>query len=278
MLPMELWFTEKQTEHFGITARIIRTLHTEQTPFQKLDMVETAEFGNMLILDGMVMTTQKDEFVYHEMVAHVPLFTHPNPENVLVVGGGDGGVIREVLKHPSVKKATLVEIDGKVIEYSKKYLPEIAGQLDDPRVEVKVDDGFMHIAQSENEYDVIMVDSTEPVGPAVNLFTKGFYAGIAKALKEDGIFVAQTDNPWFKADLIRTVYRDVKEIFPVTRLYTANIPTYPSGLWTFTLGSKKYDPLAVSDDRFHDIDTKYYTKELHKACFVLPKFVADLVK
>ncbi|OQP06692.1 spermidine synthase [Geobacillus sp. 46C-IIa] len=275
---MELWFTEKQTEHFGITARIIRTLHTEQTPFQKLDMVETAEFGNMLILDGMVMTTQKDEFVYHEMVAHVPLFTHPNPENVLVVGGGDGGVIREVLKHPSVKKATLVEIDGKVIEYSKKYLPEIAGQLDDSRVEVKVDDGFMHIAQSENEYDVIMVDSTEPVGPAVNLFTKGFYAGIAKALKEDGIFVAQTDNPWFKADLIRTVYRDVKEIFPVTRLYTANIPTYPSGLWTFTLGSKKYDPLAVSDDRFHDIDTKYYTKELHKACFVLPKFVADLVK
>lgn len=275
---MELWFTEKQTEHFGITARIIRTLHTEQTPFQKLDMVETAEFGNMLILDGMVMTTQKDEFVYHEMVAHVPLFTHPNPENVLVVGGGDGGVIREVLKHPSVKKATLVEIDGKVIEYSKKYLPEIAGKLDDPRVEVKVDDGFMHIAKSENEYDVIMVDSTEPVGPAVNLFTKGFYAGIANALKEDGIFVAQTDNPWFKADLIRNVYRDVKEIFPITRLYTANIPTYPSGLWTFTLGSKQYDPLAVSDDRFHDIDTKYYTKELHKACFVLPKFVADLVK
>ncbi len=275
---MELWFTEKQTEHFGITARIIRTLHTEQTPFQKLDMVETAEFGNMLILDGMVMTTQKDEFVYHEMVAHVPLFTHPKPENVLVVGGGDGGVIREVLKHPSVKKATLVEIDGKVIEYSKKYLPEIAGQLDDPRVEVKVDDGFMHIAQSENEYDVIMVDSTEPVGPAVNLFTKGFYAGIANALKEDGIFVAQTDNPWFKADLIRNVYRDVKEIFPITRLYTANIPTYPSGLWTFTLGSKQYDPLAVSDDRFHDIETKYYTKELHKACFVLPKFVADLVK
>ncbi|NNU98185.1 polyamine aminopropyltransferase [Geobacillus sp. DSP4a] len=275
---MELWFTEKQTEHFGITARIVRTLHTEQTPFQKLDMVETAEFGNMLILDGMVMTTQKDEFVYHEMVAHVPLFTHPKPENVLVVGGGDGGVIREVLKHPSVKKATLVEIDGKVIEYSKKYLPEIAGKLDDPRVEVKVDDGFMHIAQSENEYDVIMVDSTEPVGPAVNLFTKGFYAGIANALKEDGIFVAQTDNPWFKADLIRNVYRDVKEIFPITRLYTANIPTYPSGLWTFTLGSKQYDPLAVSDDRFHDIETKYYTKELHKACFVLPKFVADLVK
>jgi len=273
-----LWYTEKQTENFGITMKIKRTLHTEQTEFQKLEMVETEEFGNMLYLDGMVMTSQKDEFVYHEMVAHVPLFTHPNPENVLVVGGGDGGVIREVLKHPSVKKATLVEIDGKVIEYSKKYLPEIAGQLDDPRVEVKVDDGFMHIAQSENEYDVIMVDSTEPVGPAVNLFTKGFYAGISKALKEDGIFVAQTDNPWFTPELITNVQRDVREIFPITRLYIANIPTYPSGLWTFTLGSKKHDPLNANEDRFHEIDTKYYTKDIHKAAFVLPKFVEDLTK
>jgi len=275
---MELWFTEKQTKNFGITAKINKTLHTEQTEFQKLDMVETEEFGNMLILDGMVMTTQKDEFVYHEMVAHVPLFTHPNPENVLVVGGGDGGVIREVLKHPSVKKATLVEIDGKVIEYSKIYLPEIAGKLEDPRVEVKVDDGFMHIANSENVYDVIMVDSTEPVGPAVNLFTKGFYAGISKALKEDGIFVAQTDNPWFTPDLITQVQRDVREIFPITRLYIANIPTYPSGMWTFTIGSKKHDPLEVEENRFFDIETKYYTKELHKAAFVLPKFVADLTK
>ncbi|WP_216830099.1 spermidine synthase [Alkalihalobacterium elongatum] len=275
---MELWFTEKQTERFGITMKIKRTLHTEQTDFQKLDMVETEEFGNMLVLDGMVMTTQKDEFVYHEMVAHVPLFTHPNPENVLVVGGGDGGVIREVLKHPSVKKATLVEIDGKVIEYSKEYLPEIAGMLDDARVEVKVDDGFMHIANSENEYDVIMVDSTEPVGPAVNLFTKGFYAGISKALKEDGVFVAQTDNPWFTPELITNVQRDVKEIFPITRLYIANIPTYPSGLWTFTIGSKKHDPLAIEESRFHDIETKYYTKDLHKAAFVLPRFVEDLIK
>ncbi|MGO4889110.1 spermidine synthase [Anaerobacillus sp. MEB173] len=275
---MELWFTEKQTERFGITAKIKQTLHTEQTDFQKLDMVETEEFGNMLILDGMVMTTQKDEFVYHEMVAHVPLFTHPNPKHVLVVGGGDGGVIREVLKHPSVEKAVLVEIDGKVIEYSKQYLPEIAGELDNPRVDVQVDDGFMHIAKSENVYDVIMVDSTEPVGPAVNLFTKGFYEGISKALKEDGVFVAQTDNPWFHSDLIRNVFKDVKETFPIRRLYTANIPTYPSGLWTFTIGSKKYDPLEVAEDRFHDIETKYYTKELHKAAFALPKFVGELIK
>ncbi|WLD93209.1 polyamine aminopropyltransferase [Alkalihalobacillus sp. AL-G] len=275
---MELWYTEKQTEKFGITAKIKRTLHTEQTDFQRLDMIDTEEFGNMLVLDGMVMTTEKDEFVYHEMVAHVPLFTHPEPKHVLVVGGGDGGVIREVLKHPSVEKAVLVEIDGKVIEYSKKYLPGIAGDLDDPRVEVKVDDGFMHIAKSENAYDVIMVDSTEPVGPAVKLFEKGFYEGISKALKEEGILVAQTDNPWFKADLISQVFRDVKEIFPITRLYTANIPTYPSGLWTFTIASKKYDPLKVEADRFVEIDTKYYTKELHAASFALPRFVRELVE
>ncbi|UTR12937.1 spermidine synthase [Evansella sp. LMS18] len=275
---MEFWFTEKQTKDFGITMRVKKIHHSEKTEFQQLDMVETDEFGNMLLLDGMVMTTEKDEFVYHEMVAHIPLFTHPNPENVLVVGGGDGGVIREILKHPEVKKATLVDIDGKVIEYSKKYLPSIAGKLDDPRVEVKVDDGFMHIAQSENEYDVIMVDSTEPVGPAVNLFTKGFYEGISNALKEDGLFVAQTDNPWFQQELIRNAYRDVKETFPVTRLYTASIPTYPSGLWTFTMGSKKHDPLEVTEDRFHEMDTKYFTPEIHRAAFVLPKFVKDLTE
>ncbi|MGG3888460.1 spermidine synthase [Metabacillus fastidiosus] len=272
-----LWYTEKQTKNFGITMKIKQTLHTEQTDFQKLEMVETEEFGNMLFLDGMVMTSEVDEFVYHEMVAHVPLFTHPNPENILVVGGGDGGVIREVLKHRGVKKATLVDVDGKVIEYSKKYLPSIAGKLDDSRVDVQVGDGFMHIAKSEDEYDVIMVDSTEPVGPAVNLFSKGFYAGISKALKDDGIFVAQTDNPWFTPDLISNVQRDVKEIFPITRLYLANIPTYPSGLWSFTIGSKKYDPLEVGEERFHEIDTKYYTKDIHKAAFVLPKFVNDLV-
>ncbi|OED33314.1 spermidine synthase [Planococcus maritimus] len=270
------WYTEKQTENFGITMKINKTLHTEQTDFQYLEMAETAEWGNMLFLDGMVMTSEKDEFVYHEMVAHVPLFTHPNPENVLVVGGGDGGVIREILKHPSVKKATLVDIDGKVIEYSKKFLPSIASGLEDARVEVIVGDGFMHIAESENEFDVIMVDSTEPVGPAVNLFSKGFYAGISKALKEDGIFVAQSDNPWFTPDLIKQVQSDVKEIFPITKLYLANIPTYPSGLWSFTIGSKKYNPLEVPAEHFHDIDTKYYTPELHNAAFVLPKFVKDL--
>ncbi|MCM3130894.1 polyamine aminopropyltransferase [Paenibacillus provencensis] len=275
---MELWFTEKQTKNFGITMKIHETYVNEKTEFQDLAMVKTEEFGNMLLLDGMVMTTEKDEFVYHEMVAHPVLYTHPNPEYVLVVGGGDGGVIREVLKHPQVKKAVLVDIDGKVIEYSKTYLPSIAGKLEDARVEVLVGDGFMHIHDHKDAYDVIMVDSTEPVGPAANLFTRGFYQGIYEALKEDGIFVAQTDNPWFKADLIQSVNKDVKEVFPIVRVYGANIPTYPSGLWTFTMGSKKYDPLEVDESAIPEIDTKYYTPRLHKAAFMLPKFVEDLIK
>ena len=274
----EIWFTEKQTDHYGITMKLKETYVREQTDFQDLAMVETEEWGTMLLLDGMVMTTDKDEFVYHEMVAHPALFTHPNPEHVLVVGGGDGGVIREILKHPKVKRAVLVDIDGKVIEYSKRYLPQIASGLDDPRVEVIVNDGFMHIHDHKNTYDVIMVDSTEPVGPAVQLFTRGFYQGIYDALKEDGLFVAQTDNPWFKADLIRSVSRDVKAVFPIVRTYWANVPTYPSGMWTFTLGSKKYDPLDVDESRIPEIDTKYYSPRLHKAAFVLPKFVEDLVK
>lgn len=275
---MELWFTEKQTQNFGITCKVEKSLHSEQTEFQKLDMIETKEFGTMLVLDGMVMTTDVDEFVYHEMVTHVPLFTHPNPKKVLVVGGGDGGAIREVVKHPSVEKAVLVDIDGKVIEYSKKHLPNISAELNNPRVEVQVNDGFMHIHEHKNEYDVIMVDSTEPVGPAAKLFEKGFYQGIYDALTEEGIFVAQSDNPWFHGDLIKKVFADVQDIFPITRLYTCNIPTYPSGLWTFTLGSKQHDPLEVDKNAIPEIDTKYYTADIHHAAFVLPKFVQDLTK
>ncbi|MEK4200034.1 polyamine aminopropyltransferase [Cytobacillus sp. FSL K6-0265] len=275
---MSIWFTEKQTQSFGITGKINQILENEKTEYQQLDMLETEQFGNMLLLDNMVMTTEKDEFVYHEMIAHVPLFTHPSPKKVLIVGGGDGGTVREVLKHSSVEKVTQVEIDNKVVEYSKKHLPHISSSFGDSRTELIIGDGFDHIIKSNNKYDVILVDSTEPVGPAAGLFTKGFYAGIAKALKEDGIFVAQTDNPWFKAELIRNAIRDTKEIFPIARLYTCNIPTYPSGMWTFTIGSKKYDPLDVDSNRISDINGQYYTPELHQASFVLPKFVQNLCK
>lgn len=276
---MELWYTEKQTENYGITAKISKTLHTEQTEFQDLAMIETEQWGKMLVLDGMVMTTDKDEFVYHEMITHLAMNTHPNPKRALVVGGGDGGAIREILKYPSIETAVLAEIDGRVIEVSKEYLPEIAGKLSDPRVDVQVVDGIQYIHDNKNSFDVILVDSTEPVGPAVGLFAKSFYEGIYDALKEDGIMVAQTESPFFNADLISRVYKDISSLFPVTRYYTAAIPTYPSGLWSFTMGSKKHDPLEVDDSKLIEPEgTKYYHKGLHKSVFNVPKFVMELLK
>jgi spermidine synthase len=227
----------------------------------------------------MVMTTDIDEFVYHEMITHVALNTHPNPQRVLVVGGGDGGAIREIVKHSSVQEAILAEIDQRVIDTSIEYLPEIASALTgNPRVKLMVGDGIKFIRDHQNRFDVIIVDSTEPIGPAEGLFAKSFYEELYGALKEDGIMVAQTESPWFNQDLIKRVFRDIKSLFAITRLYTVSIPTYPSGLWSFTIGSKKYDPLNVSEAEIAELSTKYYTKELHKAAFVLPKFVEELLK
>lgn len=275
---MELWYTEKQTENLDYSCKITKTLHTEDTDFQKLDMIDTLQWGRMLVLDGMVMTTIKDEFVYHEMITHVALNTHPAPKKVMVIGGGDGGAIREIIKHPTVEKATLVEIDGRVIELSKQYLPEIACALEDPKVEVLVEDGIKHIKERTDYYDVILVDSTEPVGPAVGLFTEDFYQSVSNALKSDGIMVAQSESPFVNANLITDMHNRISNIFPITRLYLASIPTYPSGLWSFTMGSKKYDPLDFNDDTELPYATRYYTPKLHKAAFQLPKFVGDLVK
>jgi spermidine synthase len=274
---MDLWFTERQSENLSIGLRIKETLHSEVTDFQGMDVVDTYDYGRLLVLDGCVMTTDKDEFVYHEMLSHVPLHTHPNPKKVLVVGGGDGGIIREVIKHPSVEKAVLAEIDGRVIEVSKQYFPHIASGLSNPRVDVQVTDGIIHVQEHENEYDVILIDSTDPIGPAVGLFAKEFYASVHRALKDDGIFVAQTESPFKDPDLIKRVNEDVRSLFPETHLYLAFIPTYPTGMWSFTMGSKKYNPVKDANP-CRIPDTRYYTQALHQAAFTLPRFVEEIVK
>jgi len=272
-----LWFTELQTDDMAISLKVKESLHREESQYQEISMVDTYEFGRMLLLDGIIMTTVKDEFVYHEMISLPALNTHPNPKNVLVIGGGDGGTIREIVKHPKVEMATLCEIDGQVIEVSKKYLPEIAGSLNDPKVNILVADGIKHIQESKNTYDVILVDSTDPVGPAVGLFSKEFYQGIYEALKDDGMFVAQTESPWVNEDLIKRIFGDVKSIFPITKLYLANVPTYPTGLWSFTMGSKKYDPLAIDKTKIPNTNTKYYTPDIHFNAFNLPPFVEKVI-
>lgn len=272
----KLWFTELQNEDLSIGLRVEKTLHSEVTPYQTLDVYETKQYGRLLVLDGCVMTTDEDEFVYHEMLSHVPLHTHPNPKNVLVVGGGDGGIIREVIKHPSVERAVLAEIDGAVVEASKKYFPHIAQGLADSRVDVQIVDGIKYVEDHPDTFDVILIDSTDPVGPAVGLFQQSFYQSVFRALKEDGIMAAQTESPFVNKDLIRAVNESLAATFPITKLYLANVPTYPTGLWSFTMGSKKYRPQDVNE--CHVKGTKYYSLEMHHASLALPPFVKELVK
>jgi spermidine synthase len=273
-----LWATEQQTPHIRLGLQAMGTLHNEHTPFQHLAVVETHAYGRTLFLDGIIQTNETDEFVYHEMITHPALNTHGNPKQVLVIGGGDGGTIREIIKYPTVEKATLVEIDARVVENAREYLPTISCALDDPKVEVRIEDGIKHVQERKNTYDVICVDSTDPIGPAVGLFAKEFYQNIHDALTEDGIFVAQTESPWFNKKLMRQVHDDISSIFPITRVLLAFIPTYPGGMWTFTMGSKKNDPLEVIASKFPGYETKYYTPEIHKAAFVLPPFVQDIYK
>ena len=273
---MNQWFTELQTPDMAISCRTSKLLHHEKTPFQELAIYDTIQFGRMLTLDDVIQTTIKDEFVYHEMITHVGLNTHPCPRRVLVIGGGDGGSIREILKHSQVEKATLVEIDGRVVETSKMYLPEISRSLEDPRLEIIVDDGIEHVRRNKCVYDMIIVDSTDPVGPAVGLFALEFYRNIFESLTGEGLFVAQTESPFFNSDLIREVFKNISSVFPVARLYLACVPTYPGGMWSFTMGSKKHDPLKADPATLPDC--RYYSPELHKAAFTLPPFVAEMVK
>jgi len=275
---MEMWIKEAQIEDAAMIYKVRETLVRKQTEYQDLAIVETNSFGRMLLLDGIVQTTIADEYVYHEMISHIPLFTHPNPEKVLVVGGGDGGAIREVLKHPSVKKAVLCEIDKCVVEECMKYLPEISCELENPRCEVFIGDGIKYVHEHKNEFDVIIVDSTDPFGAAEGLFGGSFYKEISECLTKDGIFVAQTETPFYLPEVVRKVFSDAKEVFPVTKLFMAAIPTYPGGYWSFTIGSKMYDPEEADVPKELGFDTRYYTPKLHKACFALPKYVEELIK
>lgn len=274
---MDLWLREAQISDAAMTYKVKETLVRKKTNYQDLAIVDTYALGRMLLLDGIVQTTIKDEYVYHEMITHIPLFTHPNPKKVLVVGGGDGGAIREILKHPSVEKAVLCEIDEDVIIECKKYLPEISCALENNRCEVFIGDGIKYVHEHKNEFDIVIVDSTDPFGAAEGLFGGSFYKEIYECLTEDGIFVAQTETPFYLPEVVKRVYDDAKAVFPVTKLFMAAIPTYPSGYWSFTIGSKKYDPENASLPEKIPFETRYYTKKIHKASFALPKFVENLI-
>lgn len=256
--------------------RIKQTLHVEESQYQKIAVLDSHQYGRMLMLDNIVQTTELDEFVYHEMITHVALNSHPNPRKVLVVGGGDGGTMREIVKHDSIEQAVLAEIDERVIAAARQYLPTISCALDHPRVKIQIADGIQYVKDTKDEYDLIIVDSTDPIGPAVGLFAQEFYRDLFAALKPDGMFVAQTESPWVDAKLITQLHSVLRDIFPTVKLYLAGIPTYQSGQYSFTICSKQYDPLVIQPGK-PELETKYYSPEIHKAAFVLPPFIQDIV-
>lgn len=272
------WVTEEQSPFVKLSLAAREILYEEQSEFQHIVVADSMQFGRMLILDGVFQTSIADEWVYSEMITHVPLCLHPDPRRILIVGGGDGGTAREVLRHATVESVEMVEIDSAVIAVAKKYLPEIAAALlqGDQRLTVTVGDGVAKVEEAENKYDVIIVDCSDPIGPGKGLFTAEFYAACARALKADGIMVQQTESPFFHQRLICDVQQAVAKSFPVTRLYTAPIPLYPSGYHSFTLGAKTRDPLAAEWRTLNLPNCRYYNAEVGKAAFVLPEFVRRL--
>ena len=280
---MDFWFSEKQTKNVKLSIRVDRQLYSGHSDFQRIDVFESPEFGRFLTLDGYMMLTEKDEFIYHEMITHIPMAVHPHVEKVLVIGAGDGGVIRELVRYPEIQRIDLVEIDEMVVEVCRKYLPQTACRLDDERVKIHYEDGLKFIRRCKEEYDLIIVDSTDPFGPGEGLFTREFYGNCYKALKEDGIMVNQHESPFYEEDALacQRAHRNITESFPISRVYQAHIPTYPSGHWLFGFASKKYHPLRdLREKEWNDrgITTRYYTTTLHKGAFLPPGICRGAIK
>ena len=280
---MEMWFTEKHTPDVKFSIRVDRQLYTRQSEFQRIDVFESPEFGRFLTLDGYMMLTERDEFIYHEMIVHVPMAVHPAAKNVLVIGAGDGGVIRELCRYPEIEQIDMVEIDPLVVAVCREYLPQTACRLGDERVRIFYEDGLKFVRSKSNQYDLIIVDSTDPFGPGEGLFTKEFYGNCYKALNEDGVMVNQHESPFYADDAIacQRAHKRIVESFPISRVYQAHIPTYPSGHWLFGFASKKYHPLKdLKADRWkaREMKTRYYTAELHRGAFMLPAYVEEMLE
>ncbi|NLW21812.1 MAG: polyamine aminopropyltransferase [Tissierellia bacterium] len=280
---MEFWYTEEHSEDVRFSIRVDKHIYSGQSEFQRIDIFESKEFGRILTLDGLIMLTEKDEFIYHEMIVHVPMATNPNIKRVLVIGGGDGGTVRELTRYGTIENIDMVEIDELVVEVCKKYILQTAGKLEDPRVKLYFENGLKFVRSKEGEYDLIIVDSTDPFGPGEGLFTKEFYGNCYKALKEDGILVNQHESPFYPyyIDSMKRAHHRIREFFPICKVYQAHIPTYPSGHWLFGFASKKYDPIRDLDEGAWNrlnLKTKYYNTEIHQGAFAIPNYVKELLE
>lgn len=269
----KLWLTEDEREDLKISYRIKEVLFEGTSAFQHVMILDAYDFGPMLVLDGVVQTTSKDGFIYNEMISHVPLSLHPNPREVLIIGGGDCGVAREAAKYGQIERIDMVEIDELVVRASKQLMPAVSGNLSDPRVHFHYADGVKFARETQRQYDVIIVDSSDPVGPAEQLFELSFYQSLYNALRPDGIMVSQTQSPIFHADVMKQCYSRIGQLFSNRRLYTAVVPTYPGGLWSFTLGSKQ--PLREPERVVFDKEALYINQDVLARCFQLPTFLLE---
>lgn len=276
----ETWYTEQWAEQgAAISLKIREKLHDEQSPYQRIEIYETETFGTLMTLDGLVMVTDRDNFIYHEMMSHPALFTHPNPKRVLIIGGGDCGTLNEVLKHSTVELAEQVELDERVTRVAEKFFPELCASNKDPRARLHFADGIDWVARAaEQSYDVIVIDSTDPVGPAAGLFSEPFYRNCWRALRPAGIVVGQSESPLFHADLIRSVQRTLRTAgFRDVATLTFPQCTYPSGWWSATLASKDASLAAFRerDAAAKQFATRYYSDAVHRGARAAPQFLLD---
>ena len=278
----DFWFTEMHTEDAKFSIRITEHLYSEKSPYQQIDLYDSKTFGRFLTLDGFMMLTEKDEFIYHDMMTHVPMAVNPNIRRVLIIGGGDGGTAREILRYPSILHVDLVEIDERVVRLCQEYLPQTACMLDaDSRLHLYFEDGLRFVKEApSNSYDLILVDSTDPIGPGEGLFTYDFYQNCKRILSEEGILINQHESPYYKGDAyeMRRSHAKIKATFPIAKVYQFHMPTYPSGHWLFGFASKKYDPLLdLQAERWNQLGlyTRYYNTQLHKGAFMLPTYVKE---
>lgn len=279
---MAFWFSESHTDNVKLEIKVNEQLYSRMSDYQKIEIFQSEEFGRILTLDDIITLTEKDEFIYHEMIVHPAMAVHPSVRRVLVVGAGDGGALRELIRYEDIESIDLVEIDGMLVDACREFLPSTAVGYSDPRVRVHIQDGLKFIRRLSDTYDLIIVDSTDPFGPGEILFTKEFYGNCYKALRDHGIMVNQHESPFYsyEATAMKRAHKRIKESFPVHSVYQAHIPSYPSGHWLFGFASTTYEPLKdLNALRWNErgIKTRYYNTDLHRGAFYLPNYVKEML-
>ncbi|WP_432663894.1 polyamine aminopropyltransferase [Wukongibacter baidiensis] len=271
----ETWLIEDERDNMKLHYRIKEVITSKDSPFQKVNVIDSHDFGRCLVLDGVIQTTELDGYIYNEMISHIPVVTHNNPQDVLVIGGGDCGVVNELTKYKDLKSIDMVEIDKVVVAECIEHIKAVSGNSsEDERVNFLFEDGIKFVKGKSKHYDIAIVDSSDPIGPAEVLFSEDFYVSLKNSLKDDGIMVCQSQSPIFHKDVLKKTHNILKKHFPIVRTYKAVVPSYPGGMWSFTLASSKYDPIKANVEKLVK-NTKYVNSDIFNSCFSLPNFMKE---